>query len=46
MVRRPAGDCRINTVETKLGQFEFIDENVNRANGIILINPVFQAFWK
>src|SRR5450755_3262892 len=46
MIRRPAGDLRINTVETKLAQFEFIDENVDRSNGIILINPFFQIFGK
>ena len=46
MIRRPAGDLRINTVETKLTQVKFIDENVDRSNGIILINSVFQAFGK
>jgi len=46
MIRRPASDLRIDPAEPKLGQIELIDEGINRPNGIILIDPVFQAFGK
>src|SRR5581483_2181896 len=37
---------RIGSLEPELQQIERIDERVNHSNGIILANPVVQAFWK
>src|SRR5262249_19116204 len=46
MIRRPTGCLRIDPAKAKLAQIEFLNKNVDHANGIVLINPVFQAFWK
>src|SRR5467141_3907422 len=46
MVRGPAGDLGIDPAKPKLGQIEFIDEDVDHPNRVILANPVFQAFGK
>src|SRR5713101_1334754 len=46
MIRRPTGHLRIDPTEPKLGQIEFIDKDVDQPNGIILANPVLQAFGK
>ncbi len=46
MIRRPAGCLGIDPAEPKLGQIEFVDKDVNHANGIVLADPVFQAFRK
>src|SRR2546422_6180438 len=46
MIRRPAGCLRIDPVEPKLGQIEFLDKDVDYANGIVLADPVFKAFRK
>src|SRR6266436_590932 len=46
MVRGPAGDLGIDPAKPKLGQIEFIDEDVDHPNRDILANPVFQAFGK
>ena len=45
-VRRPAGGLGINPAKPKLGQIEPPDKDINHANRIILIDPVFQAFGK
>jgi hypothetical protein len=44
--RRSAGCLGINPAKPKLAQIEFVDKDVNHPNGIVLANPVFQAFWK
>ena len=46
MIRRSAGCLRINPVEPKLGQIEFVDKDVDYANGIVLPDPVFKALRK
>jgi hypothetical protein len=46
MIRRPTGCFRIDPAKAKLAQIEFLNKNVDHANGIVLINPVFQAFRK
>ena len=46
MIRRPAGELRINPVEPQIGQIELIDKYVDHTNRIVLANPVFQTFWK
>src|SRR6202163_3356428 len=46
MIRRPASRLGIDPVEPKLGQIEFVDEDVNDANRIVLADPVLQAFGK
>src|SRR5262245_39155558 len=46
MIRRPTGCFRIDPAKAKLAQIEFLNKNVDHANGIVLINPVFQALRK
>ena len=46
MIRRPTGCLGIDPAEPKPGQVEFVDKDVNQANGIVLADPVFQAFRK
>ena len=46
MIRRPTGCFRIDPAKAKLAQIEFLNKNVDHANGIVLIDPVFQAFRK
>ena len=46
MIRGSAGCFGIDPTKPKLGQIEFFDENIDHANGIVLADPVFQAFWK
>ena len=41
-----AGRLGIDPVKPKPGQIEFLDKNVDHPNGIVLADPVFQAFWK
>jgi hypothetical protein len=44
MVRRPTGRRRLHSIEPKLGQIERIDEGVNHANRIALVNEIIEAF--
>ena len=46
MIRRPTGHLGINPTEPQLGKIECIDKDVDHPNGIILVNPVFQAVRK
>ena len=46
MVRRPSGYFGINASEAKLSKIKLVDKHIDRANRIILANPVFQAFRK
>ena len=46
MIRRPAGYLGIDPAEPKLGKIEFVDKDVDHPNGIVLADPVFQAFRK
>jgi hypothetical protein len=46
MIRRPAGCFGSNPIEPQSGEIEFVNEGINRPNGIVLINPVLQAFRK
>src|SRR2546422_10974020 len=46
MIRRSAGCLRIDPVEPKLAQIEFVDKDVDYPNGIVLADPVFKAFRK
>src|SRR5262249_8572993 len=46
MVGRTSGGFRINTAEAKLRQIKLVDKDLDRANRIILANPVLQAFRK
>ena len=43
---RPPGYLGIDPTEPELRKSEFVDKYVDRANRIILTNPIFQAFWK
>src|SRR5262249_4197422 len=36
----------IDPVEPKLAKLEFVDKHVDEPNWIVLMNPIFQAFWK
>ena len=44
MIRGPAGRLGIDAVEPQLGQIERIDEHIDHANRIALVNPVIEAF--
>jgi hypothetical protein len=46
MIGRPAGRLGIDPAEPKTAQIEFVDKDVDHANGIVLDDPVFQAFGK
>src|ERR1700720_3093739 len=46
MVGRAPGCLGIDPAEPKRGQIEFLDEDVDHPNGIVLADPVFQAFRK
>ena len=47
MIRGSAGCLGIDPTKTlALGQIEFFDEDIDRANRIVLADPVFQAFRK
>jgi threonine dehydrogenase-like Zn-dependent dehydrogenase len=43
MIRRPAGCLGVNPAEPKLRQIEFLDKDVDYADGVLLADPVFQA---
>src|SRR5262245_46328030 len=42
MIARSTGLCRQRTFETEVAQVQFIDEQINRANRVVLLNPVIQ----
>ena len=46
MIRRSAGRCGIDPAEPKFRQIEFVDNDIDYANRIVLADPVFQAFRK
>ena len=46
MIGRPTGLRRLDPFEPELGEIEPIDERVDHANRIVLVDPVLQAFRK
>src|SRR5262249_19755509 len=44
MVRRSAGDFRINPVEPQGGQIELIHKYVDHTDRIVFANPIFKTF--
>jgi transposase len=44
MIRGPAGRGRIDPIEPEVAQFQRIDEHIDRANRIALVNPIVEAF--
>ncbi len=46
MIRRPTGCFRIDPVKAKLAQIKFLNKNVDHANRIVLVDPVFEALRK
>src|SRR5258707_873527 len=44
MVRRPAGRSRIDAIEPEVAEFQRIDEHIDRANRIALVDPIIEAF--
>jgi hypothetical protein len=44
MVGGPASRCRLNTFKTKFGEIEQINERVDHANAIALVDPIIKAF--
>ncbi len=44
MIRRPPRYLGIDPFEPKLGKIEFVGKDIDHPNGIVLIDPVFQAF--
>jgi hypothetical protein len=46
MIGRPAGRLGSDPAEPQIAQIECVDKGVDHANGIVLDDPVFQAFWK
>ena len=44
--RRPTSCLGINPAESKSGQIEFVDKNVDNTNRIVLPDPVFHTFRK
>jgi hypothetical protein len=46
MIRRPTGRFGSDAAEPELGQIDFVDKDIDHANGIVLADPVFQGFGK
>src|SRR4029078_11301559 len=46
MIRGPAGDLRNDTAKPKRAQIEFVHEDIDDPNRVVLIDPVCQAFRK
>jgi hypothetical protein len=46
MIREPAGRCRIDGIEPELAEFRRLDEHIDRANRITLVNSIIEAFRK
>ena len=44
MIRGPAGYLRLDALEPELAQIERIDERIDHANRIALVDPVIEAF--
>lgn len=44
MVGGPARRCRLHAAETQFGEIEHVDERIDHANTIALIDPVIEAF--
>ena len=44
MIRRPAGRCRIDAIEPEVAKFQRIDEHIDRAYRIALVDPIIKAF--
>src|SRR4029453_10656491 len=44
MIRRPAGRCRIDAIEPEGAKFQRIDEHIDRAYRIALVDPIIKAF--
>ena len=44
MIGWPTSRRRLHSIEPKLGQIERIDEGVNHANRIALVNEIIEAF--
>jgi hypothetical protein len=46
MIRWAAGRLRIDACETEVGQIEAVDEHVDHADRIVLVDPVLEALRK
>ncbi len=46
MIRRPPGGLGVDPAKSKLSQIEFVDNDINDANRIVLADPVFQTVRK
>ena len=46
MIRRPTGRLGVDPAEPKIAQIELVDKDGDHPNGIVLNNPIFQAFRK
>src|SRR5262249_51374263 len=46
MIGRPAGGFGSNPIESHSGEVEFVNEDIDRPNWIVLIDPILQAFGK
>jgi hypothetical protein len=40
----PAGRCRIDAIEPEVAEFQRIDEHIDRAHRIALVDPIIEAF--
>jgi hypothetical protein len=38
-----SGRCRLNTVEPEVGEIERVDERIDHANRIVLVDPIIEA---
>ena len=46
IIRRPARRRRIDAIEPEVAEFQRIDEHIDRANRIALVDPIIEAFRK
>ena len=44
MIRRPTGRRRIDTIKAQLAKIERIDERIDRANRVAIVDKVIEAF--
>ena len=37
--------CGLNTVEPEIGEIERVDEGIDHADGVFLVDPIVKALW-
>ncbi len=40
------GRCRLDTIKPEVSETQRVDERINRANRIVLLDPIIEALWQ